>query len=117
MGIKEHLRVAAGDDFGSDYGTDVRPVIGGGLTPLTDAATFNSTFDWFNSTGRPTHIQDLVNDYLSNQTLLRDKPVLPHGDIIIRRRDDAPPFRPEPPVEPDGPANDPAPEPEDGVRI
>lgn len=79
MGIKEHLRVAAGDDFGSDYGTDVRPVIGGGLTPLTDAATFNSTFDWSNSTGRPTHIQDLVNDYLSNQTLLRDKPVLPHG--------------------------------------
>lgn len=43
--------------------------------------------------------------------------VLPNGDIIIRRRDDAPPFRPEPPVEPDGPANDPAPEPEDGVRI
>jgi hypothetical protein len=51
--------------------------------------------------------------------------ILPNGDIIIRRRDDAPEFRPEPPDEPrdalpDGPGTPPAGEqpadPEEGVR-
>lgn len=43
------------------------------LTPLTDAAGFNSGFDWETSTGLPTHIQDLVN------TTVNGNPVLPQG--------------------------------------
>ena len=43
--------------------------------------------------------------------------VLPNGDVIIRRRDDAPPFRPEPPAAPEAPADDPPADPEEGVRI
>jgi hypothetical protein len=55
-----------------DY-SDVRPIIAGGLTPLTDAATFNAGFNWGTSSGLPTHVQDLVG------TTVRDLPVLPHG--------------------------------------
>lgn len=43
--------------------------------------------------------------------------ILPNGDIIIRRRDDAPEFRPDGPERPPSPAEDPPAEPEDGVRI
>ena len=50
--------------------------------------------------------------------------VLPNGDIIIRRRADAPEFRPELPDEPrdalpgpgEPPAGDPSAEPEEGIR-
>lgn len=66
MGIREKLQVF--DDY-----TEVRPIVSGGLTPLTDAATFNATFAWETSSGLPTHIQDLVG------TTIRDLPVLPEG--------------------------------------
>jgi serralysin len=45
----------------------------GALTPLADAADFNSTFQWETATGLPTHIQDLVG------TTVNDKPVLGEG--------------------------------------
>ena len=65
--------------IGLDDYSDVRPIVAGGLTPLTDAANFNSGFHWDTSSGLPTHIQDLVNSYLAYGTLVRDKPVLPEG--------------------------------------
>jgi hypothetical protein len=42
--------------------------------------------------------------------------VLPNGDIIIRRREDAPEFRPEAPDEPGEPAEELPLDPEDGIR-
>jgi hypothetical protein len=43
--------------------------------------------------------------------------ILPNGDIIIRRREDAPPFRPEPPdAVPGEPGPGATPEPEEGIR-
>ena len=73
MSIKRKLQI-----LNDDY-ADVRPIVSGGLTPLTDAATFNASFNWETSSGLPTHIQSLVSDYLNNETLIRDKPVLPEG--------------------------------------
>jgi hypothetical protein len=58
-----------------DY-SDIRPVVSGALTPLTDAAGFNAGFDWETSSGLPTHVQDLVG------TEVRDKPVLPEGGNV-----------------------------------
>jgi hypothetical protein len=44
--------------------------------------------------------------------------VLPNGDIIIRRRPDAPALEPDaPPDAPPAPADDPPDDPEEGVRI
>lgn len=68
MGIRQKLQVANLDDF-----TEVRPIIGESLTPLTDAATFNGTFGWEAASGLPTYIQHLVG------TTVRDNPVLPEG--------------------------------------
>ena len=67
MGSKTGTRVYV-DDF-----SEVRPVIGSGLSPLTDASVFNSSFDWGTTSGLPTHIHDLVG------TTIRDHPVLPEG--------------------------------------
>jgi hypothetical protein len=43
------------------------------LTPLADAADFNSGFDWETNSGLPTHVQDLVG------TTVNGNPVLPEG--------------------------------------
>lgn len=43
---------------------------------LTQARTFNASFDWENSTGLGTHITDLIG------TNVRGNPVLPQGDNI-----------------------------------
>jgi hypothetical protein len=53
--------------------TTVAPTPVNALTPIGDAAEFNSTFQWQNTTGLPKYIQDLVG------TTLRNKPVLPEG--------------------------------------
>ena len=52
--------------------TEIRTPMGA-LTPLHDAADFNSTFSWETTSGLPTHIGDLVG------TTVNDKPVLPEG--------------------------------------
>ena len=68
MGIRQELQAADLDDF-----SEVRPIVSVGLTPLTDAATFNATFNWETGSGLPSHIQDLIG------TMVRDNPVLPEG--------------------------------------
>jgi serralysin len=67
VGSKTGTRVLP-DDF-----SEVRPVIGSGLSPLTDASVFNSSFDWGTTSGLPTHIHDLIG------TTIRDHLVLPEG--------------------------------------
>jgi Ca2+-binding RTX toxin-like protein len=52
--------------------TEIRTPMGA-LTPLHDAADFNSTFSWETTSGLPTSIGDLVG------TTVNDKPVLPEG--------------------------------------
>jgi len=68
LGINQRLQVSNLDDF-----SEVRPIIGGSLTPLTDAATFNGTFGWETVSGLPTYVRDLIG------TSVRDKTVLPEG--------------------------------------
>src|SRR3954454_1426911 len=52
--------------------TEIRTPLGA-LTPLADAAKFNSSFQWETTSGLPTHITDLVG------TTVNGKPVLPEG--------------------------------------
>lgn len=47
------------------------------LTPLGDAAVFNSSFDWATASGLYQYTPDLVG------TLIRDNTVLPHGENVL----------------------------------
>lgn len=63
------------DRSATDYTTvdAATPFQAATLTPLQDAATFNSTFSWSNPTGVPTVVADLVG------STVRGNPVLPFG--------------------------------------
>jgi hypothetical protein len=53
--------------------SDIRAPLSAALTPLHDAADFNSWFQWESTPGLPHHIQDFVG------TPINDKPVYPEG--------------------------------------